>query len=672
MHSYVVVAAKPGRPMPAHILELLDQPCPADLAFNPRDHVRWTDTRGRVAFGGWQAADAVDIGSHWHVDERGITAFSGCMWPHGAMWSGGQSWAHRLDEQWRARPPDKAGQPYDGIFTATSLNADGTGEIITDPLSAAMMYRAESNDVVAYSPRPGLAARAVAPEGQEPARDAIGSCWMIYAGYLLGDRTGFERVRVLPLGSYVELHPRFGSRVRTANPTPWINPDGLPDDPGELVDLVHRDLAQRVESIAKLPTGRSHHADITGGRDSRLILALLVESGLTDRFQFSTIGGDDVPDAIVGRELAELCALHFESIDPAPMPERDFLRRLQIHAFHTAGMANTWDLQGGVGVAPFATITGLFGECMSTHYSDYPRPEAADEFLDQYLPYAVPNADSLGILKPEASARYRQWVVEDLVERVDAESGLAFDRLDVFFVRNRLRRWSGTLEEIGHKARFCPLYSLVALQAGFALGPTRRRNEYLHFHLMRDACPMLAEHRFAGRGWRDGLLAGVADGHRYDVAPCTPPIVRKGHPTPQSWQGGRFERHRDIVEAYLLNEPASPLFEVVDGQAVIEALDGDFPPGFQPRFQIFGALAAAMWLGHHELALRAGTPNAGSVSTHPLPPEEPPPPPPPPPPGPWSRARSAVRSAPAPIREALRACRRAVLRIRRAVSPSAD
>ena len=62
------------------------------------------------------------------------------------MWSAGRSWAEQLSEQWRARPVDKVGQPFDGIFTAVHLNADGTGEMITDPLALASIYRAETDE----------------------------------------------------------------------------------------------------------------------------------------------------------------------------------------------------------------------------------------------------------------------------------------------------------------------------------------------------------------------------------------------------------------------------------------------------------------------------------------------------------------------------------------------
>jgi hypothetical protein len=649
--SYLVVAAKPGREIPAEVLSLLDQAAPPELAFVTATHVRWNSDHGRLAFAGWQSSTP-KAEDHWHVDEHGVTAVSGRMWPHQGMWASGDPWVQQLATRLRAGRSGKTGQPFDGIFTMASLHRDGTGELTTDPLSIAMIYRAESNDLIAYSTRPGLAARAAAG-GARPARDPWGCGWMMFAGHVFGDRTGFDRVRVLPLGSHVELHPRFGSRVRTTNPTPWVHPDGLPDDPKALVDIVHEDLLRRVEAIAAMPTPARHRADITGGRDSRLILALIMEAGVADKFHFTTLGAEGTPDSIVGEELATLCSLDFEAVRPSPFDDSLFLRRLQVHSFQTSGMVNAWDLMGGSGVAVSVAVSGLFGEPLKTQFSHLPSFDTTDDLLKTWLTHAQP--DSLGILHPEARDQYQRFIVEDLVDRMDSESSLPFDRLDAFYIRNRLRRWGGTLEEIGHTNRVFPLYSLVALQAAFVLGADRRRNEYLHFHVMRDACPMLAEHRFAGRGWRDSLLADVDDPERYAAEPCTLPPPAEDAPRPMAWQADRFERHREIIEAYLLNEPENPLFEVVDRGALTEVLATDLPRGFASRYHMFGALAAAVWLGGHELPLPVGTPDASSVVAHP-----PPPVPPPPPRETWTRTRRLVRRAPRPVRRALVAGRRLV------------
>ena len=634
MHSYLVVAAKPGRSIPPHVLALLDAPCPAELAFVPDGHLRWTDDSGRLAYGGWQNLTHLDhLGSHWHVTEHGLTAFSGHLWPHGGMWAGDRSWAEQLGERWRSDPPVRGGQPYDGVFSMVRLARDGTGEIVTDPLAIAMLYRAESNDLVAFATRPGLAAGAVTAPGREPARDALAVGWLIYDGNLCGDRTGFSQVRALPIGSYAELHPRFGSRVRVADPTPWASPAGLPDDPRALLDLVHQDMLERVESIAKLPGRRPQIAELTGGRDTRLILSLIVEAGLQDTFRFRTKGQPETPDFVVGAELAALCGLDFEPVaqpaappraasgdrPSAPSPERGstFLRSLQIHTFQTSGMLNAVTLQGGVGIAPTTTVSGLIGEQLKTYYSAFQPIDTSEDLLDLYL--RSKRVDVHGILRPEVREEYRRFVAEDLIERWDSESGLPSDRLDTFYIRNRLRRWGGTIEEIGNARQVYPLYSLVALQAAFALGGSRRRDEYLHFHIMRDACPVLAEHRFAFHGWRDSLLAEVPGADRYRAEPCTPAATEVRGSSTHGWLTDRVDHHREAIEAYLLDEPSSPLYEIVDRPAVAQALSGGIAPGLHPRYQMLGALTAAVWLGHHELPARVGTPSAELPSPGPLP-----------------------------------------------------
>jgi hypothetical protein len=646
VHSYLVVAAKPGRVIPPHVLDLLDDAFPTDLAFIPSAHVRWTDTAGRLAFGGWQGfTDVAGIGSHWWADARGLTSFSGRLWPHGSMWTPGRPWAQQLSEHWRAHAVDKVGQPFDGIFTALALNADGTGEMITDPLALASLYRAETDDMVVYANRAALAARAATPPDRQPERDPLGCGWMVYTGYLMGDRTGFTAVRVLPLGAFVELHPRFGSRVRPGNPTPWVHPDGLPDDPATLVGLVHDDLARRVESATRLPAPVRPLVEITGGRDSRLILALLVEGGLAGRLKFTTSGAEGAPDQVVAGELAVQFGLKHRPLIPRGFQDPQFLRRLQIHSFQTSGALNAWDLKGGTGVANRFTVSGLFGEILRTAFAKHPEVETAERLLTQFLTRT--HVDTLGVLRPEVRAQYQRVIEAELIERVDAESGLPLDRLDSFYVRNRLRRQPAFTEEVGNDARVYPLYSLLGFQAGFVLGPARRRNEYLMFQVMRAACPPLVEARFADRGWHDALLAGEPDPDRYRAAPCTGAGPASPSPTPQPWQQDRFERHREVIDTYLLTDPQNPLFEVVDRAALEGVLAGHLPPGMHARFQGYGALAAAVWLGGHEAAVRVGVGQDDLPDPLPLPV-----PPPPPPPSP-SAARRLAAHLPPPIRRPL-------------------
>jgi hypothetical protein len=598
MHSFVVVSQKPGRVVPDSVSAFLHQPDTADLGFVPEDHVCWRDDAGTVLFAGWQSSkDAVRFGSHWHIGERGITAFSGRLWPKGGMWNTDETWAAQLERYWRARPIVCSGQEFDGIYAAASISSSGTGAVVTDALSVALLYRTETDDFVAFSTSARLAARVGAPPDRKPQRDPLTVAWLPLLGYVVGDGTGFVGTRVLPAGAYVDIGPAFGARLGFTNATPWASPD-LPVNESALVDLVHDDLTRSVRSVALLPA-RERFADLTGGRDSRLLLALMLQEGVADRFLFRTNGAEHTPDSVVGRAIAERFGLSHEAVTPAPMDETAFRRRLETHVFHTSGMLNPWDFKGGLDVARRPKVSGFFGEMLSTNYKGFPELGSRDALRTVF--HKREKIDSSSILRPDVKVELLDRLDEELIGRMDACGSAPQDLLDSFYVRQRIRRWFGTFEELGESGRIFPLYSVVGLQAACALGAPRRRLEVLAFAIMRKACSDLTKMPLANKPWPEALVSHLPDADDYRVAPET-----YAGPAPVHWQIARIVDNRETVEGYLLDEKQSPLFDIIDRGSLERALRDPLPTAPLHFRQLFGALAAAVWLGHGESQYRIG------------------------------------------------------------------
>ena len=174
MRSFVVVARKPWGTIPPHVTKLLGQRELPELGFVATDHLLWTSEPGNVVYAGWSGPVQVQgIGAPWHVTNADLTAFTGLMWPKGGMWNDSEPWARQLHTHWQQRPIKSPTQDLDGLYTAVSLSTTGEGHLTTDPLSVAMLYRAETADFVAYSSRATLAARVAAPAGQEPGARSV-------------------------------------------------------------------------------------------------------------------------------------------------------------------------------------------------------------------------------------------------------------------------------------------------------------------------------------------------------------------------------------------------------------------------------------------------------------------------------------------------------------------
>ena len=253
---YTLIVRKSGGRVPSHVLSLTDREDLADLPFEPESHLRWSSDTGDVIFAGWQTATRVfGVGSYWHLDaENRLTAFSGRLLPSAQSWATDRSWAEQLAELLAHRPLDEPAESLRGIFTAVSLTSDGRGALITDPLGLGIVYRAETSDFTVFSNRAALAARMIGPAGRDPARDPLGVGWLVHSGFIVGDATGFEGVRAVPQGSWIDLPPQGEPVIRERSRAPWrFSDDELELDPKELASLVREDITAALRAMVETP-----------------------------------------------------------------------------------------------------------------------------------------------------------------------------------------------------------------------------------------------------------------------------------------------------------------------------------------------------------------------------------------------------------------------------------
>src|SRR5215204_2091802 len=110
MHAYVVIASQTGAPIDPMILQRINVADHPDLAFVPDEHMHWAHPSGAIHFVGWQAfTELYEIGSHWHVEDQGLTSFAGYAWPRETGWEWSKSsWASQLAGYFRSHDPRDA------------------------------------------------------------------------------------------------------------------------------------------------------------------------------------------------------------------------------------------------------------------------------------------------------------------------------------------------------------------------------------------------------------------------------------------------------------------------------------------------------------------------------------------------------------------------------------
>ncbi len=657
MLTFCLVASRTGRPPPDHVLDRLRDPACPEVPFDARHHLVWTNGTRTLWFGGWQdASEGPSASHHWHVEEGGLTAFAGQVWPRLDGWRTSRPWAEQLAALLRARPLSAENDDLAGIFIAMSLQQHGRSSVAADPLGIGLVYWGHGRDFVAISSRAALAAAVLAAEhSAEPVRDAVGAGWLAYCVHADALQTGFEQVEVVPDGGFIDIDPEGGARFVPASRSPWRLGPECTTSPGEMLEEARCEMVTAIRTELSRP-GRTARSELTGGKDSRLVLALLLEEGLAGDVEFLTYGETDLPDVIVASEIAAVFGLRHTVVsegasDPATVRRRERARAwrqrvneavrdqgygsassqeiaFRISTWSASGMYNVEEpLLGHPPSGAEVLFSGAFGEALRTAYER--SSSLASKADAAYFPENM-KFGTAAIFQPAVLDHYRREMHRVLFEGSLATDD-AQDVVDAFFVRQRLRRWLGTAQELDSQRRAFPLYSITAIRLAFAIGSENRRSEWLHFQLMQRSGETLARIGFADSAWAAGADVDLVPTRQHDErAPSLPRrLTRLGaprsyrarllrmarrSPTPRvsertaarDLRADATELDLALMRRYLLEDPSGRLFEIFDRGALQNSLDRFAGLSDAHKLQLYGALTAALWLGGHEIALPRG------------------------------------------------------------------
>jgi hypothetical protein len=568
------------------------------LLFVPEKCLAWTNKSGTIGYIGWQSAtDVFDMKSHWYESENGLFAFTGHLWPSGGGWQIGTSWAKSLAAFLESHSPLDFGEKFHGLYSVVCLPENGTGCVITDPFSAALVYWAENREVVAISSRASLAAHAVSLK-KKPNRDAGNIGWLTYFTFIVGEETSFKRVKVLPPDTCFRIKVNGQCSIeRTRSYGCLGHRHATAPRSQQKIDEIYDDLVGNIDSIATLSvSGRV--SQLSGGKDSRLIASLILATGRQDDFQFNTFGLENNPDIIVAKQLADKFGLNLKWNKPvaAQLTAEQFESRLRAHVFQTDGMFGAWDLKGGTAITRSITLSGLYGELMRSQYA--PRHKVSNEaelrnFFDHNMHF---NAG--GYVRRECAEYYIGWIQQWITEQL--QQGILPENVpDLFYMRFRLRRWFGTAQEVnGMNPTAFPLETWRGVRSAFQMGHRARQIDLLHFELMRRANIFLTKLPFANDTWHSDLFSHLEDADDYRTVDPIQLQKKPGEKRPfVSWQEANWEANKVVFEEYLLQDKTNPIFEIVDFMKVQNALIQKSPPALHYLFAILGG---AIWLGEKE------------------------------------------------------------------------
>ena len=379
--------------------------------------------------------------------------------------------------------------------------APGVLELRTDVLGSYPVYSTTATDGTWWAG--GLVAPLVLL-GRDEGVDAGAVASLLACGWPLDGQPAVRGVRRLPRGALLRVE---GHGTRTVAPAPErIQAAGLI---GARLDAeaAARDLVASYTALADWP-GRPSLIALSGGRDSRVVLAAGVASGLP--VDAVTAGGADDPEVVVARAACAAVGLRHRLYNASEQwlgsaPERaSALVRLR------GGTCSLTDAAGfpvdDVPGAPALWHTGQGGEIARAAYGRVHGPSVVQAAaliakVSGWRPGRRPPVAlrSLAALHASMTAWARRW---------RARGARSSDLMELAYLDLRMGFWAGPAQGAVEWVRDAtsPLWSWKMMPALLAGTPGQRRAESFHRAMVATLAPPLADIPFAdGTTWRTEL-----------------------------------------------------------------------------------------------------------------------------------------------------------------------
>ncbi len=230
---------------------------------------------------------------------------------------------------------------FSGIFGAARVAKDGAFIIAPDPLSQYAFFRLERDGHTLISNSLHLIEKACTLLGIVCSRDFTSNAFEAAFGVGGWTKTGLEGVEKLPLGYGVICD---GTRVTMRRfSRPWNGDSSYYEDKMQAAAV---GLMKRAESLSNALAGKGLVLDLSGGKDTRVVLGSFIGAGAKN-FQVFTGGPATGPDRAIAYRLINKLGLHRASflsnvgpdeiIDPTNAMARAVYRSMgSSNLYHTA------------------------------------------------------------------------------------------------------------------------------------------------------------------------------------------------------------------------------------------------------------------------------------------------------------------------------------------------
>ncbi len=460
-----------------------------------------------------------------------------------------------------------------GSFALVHGTAD-TISVYTNAHRSEAMYWAETPDAILFSNSAAVLNLVV--HNGEPSYSWLGMAGFLAHGLPATEHTTFDRVTIAPPGAKLISDRKHDIRFELDSAL-----DGLGEgDLDEVADEIASGLVEYAKTLAADMV--DVRAAITGGKDSRLVVATLKAAGVN--FQTYTSGLPESGEAFVGKQVSNFVQVpHNLQVPPirkaasgTQVIDVDPLSQAWATLRSTGGLGNAFttlaDPRGEhLPVTAKGNFGGQGGEIIRggwarmTDKGSVNRDDALRKIETRWL-------NNANVLTPLASEAARL----DLHKVFELVSDDPLGGLFQVYVRNRTGRWLATMRH-GESVRNSHTTLLINNQMVrklSSLSPKLVAGEVMAMSVMRRLQPGIESLPFFRDRWS---FEADAPSSFYSPGTWKAREPHTAHDQPRAnynWRTAFSTTLSAFFKDYILADPMSPLFDVVDRKKVEAMLSG--------------------------------------------------------------------------------------------------
>lgn len=381
--------------------------------------------------------------------------------------------------------PESVGAKQRGSL-CTYLMRHGTIFILPDPLGGCILFRYNSKNLVAYSSDLAALIKAVKDTGETPTKNLNYVIELVATGNGGFNSSSYNDVVALEQFEFVEINQNRVSIKSYGLASAFFQPLASYE---YAFESSRDELLGNAEAVLQ-ETGRNKIAHLTGGFDSRLVLAALVGAGLNkDEFKFNCSGHIDLPDKFISTQLCGHLGLTMTNSVGSIKKKNELGNSL----YRTEGLIKFDPPHSAL--RNHLLLAGGYGECFRSFYANRYDLQA-DTKIENLLASLHGSKFSQDGDRLISDSFYEDYKVKVSAFIADSiKKGIRRDAvLDYMYVAKRNRYFVGLISNFQSNTspRVDPLYSISGIRAALQLPRRERVANITGLDLMRSFSEELA------------------------------------------------------------------------------------------------------------------------------------------------------------------------------------